>query len=659
MPFSNLKEEMISGLQSRIRSLTIQDRLAVLALLVFAGIFFTMDFANHYYFRTNAFDYGAYNWAFWDFSHFRISPGPLYIGCGPFKLNFLQDHFSFTMFLFIPIYWLFNWLTGTYTLLLIQTSIILWSAWCVYKLVKLKTGDGWMGLGALFSYFLLQARFSSFSADCNLGIICVCFVPVFLYYFEVQRYRAALIVFIIALLSRENMALWFIFILPVVMLWHKGDRKAIRRCAWYMAGSLVFFVLLFKVFIPALEVPGRPYNLFNYSALGPNPFKAFTHILKHPVDTFNLLFQNPTGKAEYNFVKEEYYMVYLISGGFLLFLRPQYLIWFLPLMAQKMLNDEPTRWSIEGYYAIETATVLPIAIALIINDLGTLPWRRGLMALTCLLPLLVTAGKMDVRNRAMPWSSTAKENPFDKHFFHSDFDAKKLHAALNQLPPDASISASEHIIPQISQRSKIYYFPSVEDAEYLALFHAHDNYMLTVDQYRDLVDQYLFSTEWNIISEDPAYVILKKEPNKNLLFSCDAEQLNGDKTMFLTSGTQLLQNGINRSDEKAHSGKYSVKVVSAYPYGMTFDCSSMKTGELVHVSVWRYSPNGKGCLMASSGIDFSVSSDQAVAKEANGWELLTLNFRVPEKHQFLGVYVCTCGEDHVYFDDMQFFHRPL
>ena len=93
-----------------------KNQFPYLVLIVFGILLFTMGILNHYYFRTFTFDYGNYNFAFWDYSHFRISPMPTYPGKG----NFLQDHFSFTLMYFVPVYWMLNWITGTYTLILIQ-----------------------------------------------------------------------------------------------------------------------------------------------------------------------------------------------------------------------------------------------------------------------------------------------------------------------------------------------------------------------------------------------------------------------------------------------------------------------------------------------------------------------------------------------------------
>jgi len=124
-----------------------------LTLIIFGIIFYTTAIANHYYFRTFAFDYGTYNFMFWNYSHFHVNECPIY---SHNSMTFFIDHFSFTLMYFIPIYWLLNWLTGTYTLLIIQTTLILLSGWVVYRLVIVKTGEVWLGLCALLYYFIFK-----------------------------------------------------------------------------------------------------------------------------------------------------------------------------------------------------------------------------------------------------------------------------------------------------------------------------------------------------------------------------------------------------------------------------------------------------------------------------------------------------------------------
>ena len=143
-----------------------RDMPARLILFFAACIYGVICFCNHYLFRTFSYDYGVYNFAFWDYAHFRISDCPIYFSS---HVNFLQDHVSLTFWLFVPLYWMLGWIFGTYTLMFIQTALILAGGWYVYKLVHLKTNHKVLSLLALGQYLFMYGRWTMFDADCNAG----------------------------------------------------------------------------------------------------------------------------------------------------------------------------------------------------------------------------------------------------------------------------------------------------------------------------------------------------------------------------------------------------------------------------------------------------------------------------------------------------------
>jgi len=492
------------------KGLPLSHKIAYFVIGVFGCIFYTMVIANHYYFRTYAFDYGTYNFAFWDYSHFHVSINPIYRVNENVHMTFLQDHFSLTLLYFVPVYWLLNWITGTYTLLLIQVTLILWSAWALFRLIKLKTNDDWLAVLSVLYYFLLQGRYSSFDLDCNIDILVCCFVPPFLFYFESRKYLAASILFFLILFSREDMPLWFIFIFFVIIIWHRKDKKIVKYCIYGILTSIIYFILVFKVFIPMCETPDKHYSLFQYSALGNTPFEALVQGIKHPIEACRLLFVNPYKDRTYDGVKKEFYTVCFLSGGFLLFLRPKYFIWFIPLIAQKMFNDEPIRWGIIGYYAIPIVTLLPISVFLIISGFKIKWLRYSLSVIVCLLALSVTWYKMNIHNRALVWGNTVKENIFDPEYFHPGYDASKIHSDLKLIPPDAKICASQCILPHLAQRRYVFEFPDVEDAEYMAVFTYRDYYLTDDRTYKKVLDQYILNPAWKIIAYDPPFLLMKK-----------------------------------------------------------------------------------------------------------------------------------------------------
>ncbi len=473
-------------------------------LIFFIGIY------NHYLFKTFTWDYANYNFAFWDYSHFRISPLPTYRG------NFLQDHFSFTLMYFIPIFWLLNWLTGTYTLIIIQNLLILVAAWYSHKTIKLKTKNIWLTSGVLIYFFLLFGRYSSFGTDVNLAIMSACFIPVFLYYFETKKYFIALIILILSLFSRENIPLWFISIFIVLLISYRKEKKAVIFSIAGIFISVVYFILLFKVFIPGIETPGVEYKLFNYSALGENPGEALSFIIQNPVRSLKMFFVNHLDNPEYNGVKLEFYWVYFVSGGFVLLLRPKYIIWFIPIVAQKVLNDDPFRWGLATYYSVEVVTLLPVSVFMALSSLNSRKIQNILVILTCTGSLGMTIHKMDSNNQKIPWTFyKAKIKFYDKSFYETPFNVKKTNQLLKKIPANAKVSASNLISPHLAQRQFIYYFPTVNDAEYIVFSIFDDFYLISPEENEKKRNEYLNSPEWEIIEHEDPVFLLKRVGTSN------------------------------------------------------------------------------------------------------------------------------------------------
>jgi len=645
-----------------MKALFSKKNLPVFVLIVFGIILFTMGILNHYYFRTYTYDYGNYNFAFWDYSHFQLSPIYTYSG------NFLRDHFSFTLMYFVPVYWLLNWLTQTYTLIIIQNCIILAGAWYSYKIIKLKTDNFWLGVGVLFYYFVLLGRYTAFLADVNLAIISACFIPIFIYYFETRRYTISLIILVLSLFSRENIPIWFIFIFIVLIIQHRKEKKAVQYSLIGIVLSIVYFILLFKIFIPSFELPDTKYSLFNYSALGATPGEALSFILKNPFESIKMFFINHTTDPVNDGIKAEFYWVYLISGGFVLFLRPQYLIWFIPIIAQKVLNDSPFRWGIGSYYCIEVVTLLPLSVFLVLSSLKSRSLQIGLTMAICIATISMTIYKLNPNNNRAPSEIvSSKITIYDKSFFKAPFNIKAVNKLLNQIPPKARVSASNYLYPHLAQRQFRYVFPDVRDAEYIVFSVFDDNYILSHEINEQNRNKYLSDSKWEIVSNEfPVFLLklnessTKNESKLQKLFShsdtlfCDYEKIDSTKGTMLFSNEQKADTIMYLTTEKSHSGSHSLMLTSERPYNTSLKFNDLDSLRYLQVSAWCYCPENNAYIIAANGTDFYMSSNIDV-KEPSGWNHLIINCWVPgglDKKRF-AVYLWSQGKQPAYFDDLR------
>jgi uncharacterized membrane protein len=643
-----------------------KKHIPLIIMITFGILIFMMGILNHYYFKTFTYDYGNYNFAFWDYSHFRISP------LTPFRGNFLQDHFSFTLMYFVPVYWLMNWLTQTYTLIIIQCSLIMVAAWYTYKIIKLKTDNFWLGVGVIVYYFLLLGRYTSFASDVNLAIMSACFIPIFLYYFETRKYLIAMIILVLSLFSRENIPLWFIFIFFVLIIQHRKEKKAVLFSIAGIVVSIVYFIILFKVFIPAIESPDKQYSLFNYSALGANPGEALLFIIEHPYDAVKMFFVNHLNDPAYDGVKAEFYWVYLISGGAILFLRPQYLIWFIPIVAQKVLNDDPFRWGIATYYSIEVVTLLPISVFLTLIAIKWKNLQNSLIIVVCIATVAMTIHKLDAHNCRIPWTRVpAKEKFYDKRFYLPPFNIKNVNKLLANIPPDAKVSASNMLLPHISQRRYIYYFPTVKDAEYIVISVFDNYYLISQCENEKSRFNYLSNPKWEIVSvEYPVFLLKYNETStsdKSALdmiwgqsdtLYCNYEQIDSTKKKVLWSNEVFAEDIDKLTNGQAYSGDYSLVLPMKDTYSSSINIDTKQLSYL-QISVWCRCDEKGGFIAASGNDGFYRASFDSDSIDSSGWRRLVLSFWAPQSKDgsTINVYFGSSASVPIYFDDFQIIKR--
>jgi hypothetical protein len=483
----------------------------VLLLLALAVIQLMIPLCNHYYLRTYAFDFTAYNFAFYDYAHLRISPCPIYLF--PYNVTFLQDHFSITLMLFAPLYWLLGWLTGTYTLLIIQWAIVIIGARATYQLILLKTNDNHLSLMGALYYFLLLGRYTSAAGDCNLAIMGSAFVPVFLYYFEKEKTTATFLCFLLLIFNREDYALWLIFICGFLMILHRGNKPKFKRAALLFLLSVLFFFVIFQWIIPALEDENKKYTLFNFAVLGKTPAEALAFVFQHPVQAFKLLYTNHSGSNYYDGIKQEFYWVYFLSGGFLLLYRPWFLLPFIPIVAKKMYNDDPLRWSMESFYSIEIVSLMPVLAFIIIARFSSQTLKLVLAWALCFCAVVVTGVELTKpaeQHKAL-LGDTRKSNFLDGSFYTSDYDVKEVYKAMELIPDTAVVCASGKISQHLAFRKKIYYFPRIDDAQYVFVIKKNDNWPISQERIDTLIHELRTKQDFETLVDKPDFWLLRKK----------------------------------------------------------------------------------------------------------------------------------------------------
>jgi uncharacterized membrane protein len=494
-------------METLVKRVSADQKWLLFLFISFFAILYTVQVVmNHYLFRTYALDYAAYNQAFWDFAHFRVNSNTI---MEPPLDNFFQIHPGFTLLLISPLYHIFNPIFGTYSLLIIQNIFILMGGYCVYLLIYRKTENFWIALLAFIHYNIIWGHYSALSADFIEVTFISSMVSAFMLFFDKRKFLLAALTFLFLLVGKENMGIWLFFICILLILLYK-DKKARWIAAGFGVLSVVYLVFLFEVAIPYFQDPERPYWGFAYSVLGDSPAEAVKFIVTHPFESLRLLFVNHLNDPDYDNIKKEFYVVFALSGGLLLFRRPVFILPFIPVIAQKMFNDGCLRWGILSFYSIEVVSILTMFVFMATIGLRNIRIKYALYIVLCLSTLMVTLYKLN--HRTAFWYDRSKENLLITEFYQSEWDVRKIRKQVRELvPDDAALVSSQCILPHFSQRDKAYMFPYLHDATYMVLLMGSNNYPLSPDAFNSEAEKYLNNPDWEHILDDYPLIILRKK----------------------------------------------------------------------------------------------------------------------------------------------------
>jgi uncharacterized membrane protein len=394
-------------------------------------------------------------------------------------------------------------------MLIIQILAILWGGIGIYLFFWNRTKNKKIAILSIIHFFAMWGIYSAIAFDYHDNVLAAMFVPWLFNYIQLEKWKAASVYFILILISKENMALWAFFIgLSLVFIYLK-DKNKLRYLVSMTAISLIYFILVIKLFIPSISDVGRTYAHFNSSALGNDLGEAFRTILTKPFYSIKLLFINHLDDPTYNGIKIELFIAVILSGGLALIRKPLYIIMLIPIIAQKMYNNSYAIWGINYQYSIEFVPILTIALFQWISEIKKNKLKMILAYSSVILTLLTTAKFMD--SRVSKWYSPANQRFYQKIHYVRNFRVKEVHKALKLIPDNAIVSAQTMLVPHIAFRDRIYHFPSIRDAEYIALLPVDRNtYYISYEKYYKKVQMLKHSNEWKLLFNNDELLIFKR-----------------------------------------------------------------------------------------------------------------------------------------------------
>lgn len=458
-----------------------------------------VSFPNHYLFRTYALDLGLYTNTAWQYLHGRIPDGRMFQEVPSLML---ADHFDLYLPLFSPLLLLF----GSWTLLLVQWAAIIAGAIGVRALLLALGQDRRHALCGAMLLLLFFGAFGASSYDYHSNVVAAMALPWFLAALVRGRRGMAVALFVFMLIAKENMGLW-VGVVALVFSFSRWLSASMRRYARVLgAAGLAWSFVVILVVMPALTHDGR-YAHFDYSLVAGLFSPADGQARTTPMDLFLALFTAPVGVQDGTAIKLEFWSILLLAGGWALIVRPTWGLMALPLVAQKMWHDEPSKWAVFGQYNIEFAPLIAVAVPLALSQWMQDRPRSWQLWLAAVVTACCTVRIMD---NTVAYQDRSRNRFYKAAHYQRDHNVDLARRMIDTIPADLSVSAQSPAVPHLALRERLYQFPIIRDAELILLLPQESPYPLDTAMYRATVKRLLADPDWEVRHRDASLVVLRR-----------------------------------------------------------------------------------------------------------------------------------------------------
>ncbi|MFA6255217.1 MAG: DUF2079 domain-containing protein [Patescibacteria group bacterium] len=406
----------------------------ILAIIFYLVLFGFISLWKYYNFGYNALDLAIINQVFYNSSQGNFFASSIH------PPTYLGDHFSPILFLLLPFYWLWR---SPQILLIFQTLILAACSWPLYLITKKVLGQSW-ALGLVLIWLL-----NPFVQNINLFefhflALGIFFIFWAFYFYQNKNLFAYLLICLLALMVREDLALVIILFGLVAFLEKRGWR-------WWLVTILLsglYFIAALK--ITSFFAPGEQYKfLIYYSWLGQTPAQALNHLVFQPWLVIQQLFR---------FNNIIFTLALFLPWVFLPLINPFYLLLGLGIFLQLTLGSGGGSTTIlDTYYS--SLLLPPIFIAAIyslkkiIDNKSDISQKiqnyRGLVGLIfvtgiiystlTLGPIVGSLNKIFQTGLISPTSQSKKE-------------------FIEKIPPDAAVATTYDFLAPLSSRTNLYSF---------------------------------------------------------------------------------------------------------------------------------------------------------------------------------------------------------
>lgn len=447
---------------------------AFLISLFFFSVYTIHSLNRHYTFNSHAFDLGIYTQSVYLYSQ----------NIYPFNtlknMILLGDHFEPILILLSPIYRLYP---DPRTLLILQAAFVSASAIPIFLIAKHKLSGILLPLLITITYLSSASIYSAIFFDFHTTTISVLPLSMILYSWYFKKWGLYLFSVFFSLLFKEDIP---IFLLGLGLF--QVLKKQFVVGTLTILTSITSFLLIKSQLMPLFWV-----------------YAAQSHIstsvlpLSEPIDLLLLIFTRPNVFIDqiinYPSKLKNLYDFYS-QFGFLPLLSP--LTWFtvIPYQYLRYTSNASHFWSNSFHYNANLMPFITVGTIFIISRTKVIKYLSLPIILLCLF-----SGGLKENSYIYTTFKTLQLN-----YQHRNY----IYESLKKIPADSKISAQSPLVPRLANRTNIYLFPKINNAEYIILDLSLDSYPLTPPELKNKIQELNFSRNWQVVESNKNLFIFKR-----------------------------------------------------------------------------------------------------------------------------------------------------
>jgi uncharacterized membrane protein len=462
----------------------IERRLLAAAICAYAAGFGALSVLRHHAHETGRFDLGNMVQAVWSTAH----GDPLGITTlqGTQTVR-LAAHVDPILAAFAPLWWL--WPSPS-MLLVVQAAAIALGAVPVFRLARKHLDSDRAALGFALAYLLYPAtQWLTLTEFHPVALACPLLLFAF-WYLDEDRLLTFAALALLAAATKEEVPL----VVAGLGVWYAIARRRPLVGAAIAALGVAWSAIAIGVVIPHFNDGSEPGFYGRYDEVGGSAAGILETTFTEPWTLFRVAF-DARGLG--------YLAALLLPLALLPLLAPLVLVAAAPELALNLLSATRTQTSIHFHY---TAALTPVLFAAAV--LGAKRVRRDVGG-----TLVVFALAANFVLGAVPvWSSFPGGQDLHASSFSVDGHDRVIERALDVVPGDAVVSASNSLGAHLSERERILSFPRLDDAEWVAADERSPGYAdrFAPLPYANALSRLRRDDNWRLVFEEDGVLVFRR-----------------------------------------------------------------------------------------------------------------------------------------------------